>query len=453
MKSLLIIGAAGDLTSRHLIPALVELSVAGQLDSGLRIRGADQNDFSTSSFARYVWERLDSLAADLPVENRADVLGRLDYIAVDATAPAGIKAALGDLPGPVACYLALPPLVFDGVVRALDEAGLPPGSRIVVEKPFGIDQDSARKLNRLLIEVVGESNIFRIDHFLAQQTVQNIIGLRFANRIFEPLWSAQHIEQVDIVWDETLTLENRAQYYDRAGALRDMVQNHLLQLLCLVAMEPPLTLSPCDFHGRKADVLRAVRTLGADDVARHTVRARYTSGKIGKREIGNYADEPGVDPARNTETYAEMTCWIDNWRWAGVPFMLRSGKALAKERNAMVITFRDVPHPVFGQSHDPARNVLELSLNPDRIGLTMNLNGAGDPFDLERASLSTELAPQRLPAYARLLLDVLAGEPTMSISAAEAEESWRIIDPVLDAWSRDVVPLREYPSGSAPVFV
>jgi glucose-6-phosphate 1-dehydrogenase len=257
---------------------------------------------------------------------------------------------------------------------------------------------------------------------------------------------------VQIVWDEELALEGRAGYYDRSGALRDMLQNHLMQLLCLTAMEAPISLTQQDFHARKADVLRAVRTPGDDDVARHTVRARYTSGSVGDRVVGDYVAEPGVEPSNDTETYAELTCWIDNWRWAGVPFQLRSGKALGNVRKHIAITFRRVPHLVFCEPHDPEPNVLELSLDPDRIGLSLNLNGAGDPFDLEAASLSTTLAPQKLPAYARLLADVLAGDPTLSISAAEAEESWRIIDPVLDAWSRGVVPLGEYPAGSsAPI--
>ncbi|ULE34088.1 glucose-6-phosphate dehydrogenase [Mycobacterium sp. IDR2000157661] len=452
VRSLLIFGATGDLASRYLFPALAQLRAAGGLGDEVRIRGAGRETYGSADFASRVSDKLDEHAAHVPREAKDGVLATLDYVPADAADPDDVATALDGLPGPVACYLALPPSVFAPVVEALKRAGLPEGSRIVVEKPFGTDQRSARALNDLLAEVTGEAYTFRIDHFLAKQTVQNVIGLRFANRIFEPLWSAAHIERVQIVWDEELTLEGRAGYYDHTGALRDMLQNHLLQLLCLTAMEPPLSLTQHDFHARKADVLRAVRTPGDDDVARHTVRARYTSGAVGSREVPDYVAEPGVQPSNETETYAQLTCWIDNWRWAGVPFELRSGKALGGSRKAIAITFRSVPHLVFCDPHDPEPNVLELGLDPDRIGLSLNLNGAGDPFDLEQANLSTTLAPQKLPAYARLLQDVLAGDPTLSISAAEAEEAWRIIDPVLDAWSRGVAPLRDYPAGSsAPI--
>lgn len=449
MGSLVIFGATGDLTGRYLLPALARLVAARSLPAELLVRGAGREELDTARYREHAARRLADHAADVSADDRGRVLDRLDYVTADVTDPAAVAAAIRDLPTPLALYLALPPGLFAPTVTALADAGLPPQSRIVLEKPFGSDQDSAGELNRLLAEVSDESGIFRVDHFLAKQTVQNVLGLRFANRIFEPLWNARHIRDVEIVWDETLTLEGRASYYDRAGALRDMLQNHLLQLLCLVAMEPPHTLGARDLRDRKVDVLRAVRALTPDEVARHTTRARYTAGRVGDREVPDYTAEPGVDPDRETETYAAMTCWIDNWRWAGVPFRLRSGKALAARRSHIAVRFRDVPHLVFGQHEEPAPNVLRLALDPDRIELSMNLNGAGDPFDLEPACLRTALAPQELPAYSRLLLDVFEGDATLSIRGDEAEEAWRIMDPVLTAWADGAAPLREYPAGSA----
>jgi glucose-6-phosphate 1-dehydrogenase len=448
MASLIVFGAAGDLTGRYLLPSLARLATARSLPPDLHIRGVGREDLDSDQFRKHAEQRLDQHAADVPVDARREVLDQLDYVVADVTDPAAVAASIRGLPTPIAFYLALPPTLFAPTVTALAQAGIPPHSRIVLEKPFGSDQDSARELNRLLAEVADEDSIFRVDHFLAKQTVQNVLGLRFANRIFEPLWNAQHIQAVEIVWDETLTLEGRASYYDRAGALRDMLQNHLLQLLCLVAMEPPHTLTARDLRDRKVDVLRAVRALTPDEVTRHTTRARYTAGHIGDRPVPDYTAEPGVDPSRETETYAAMTCWIDNWRWAGVPFRLRSGKALGARRSHIAVRFRDVPHLVFGQQERPAPNVLRLMIDPDRIELSMNLNGAGDPFDLEPACLDTDLATQDLPAYSRLLLDIYEGDATLSIRGDEAEEAWRIMDPVLTAWAAGATPLREYAAGS-----
>ncbi|NGY65100.1 glucose-6-phosphate dehydrogenase [Lentzea sp. NEAU-D13] len=448
MTSLVIFGATGDLAGRYLLPSLARLTAARSWPPAFRVRGVGREPLDNEQFRKHAGERLDRHAADVPIDARHEVLNQIDYVVADVTDPAAVAASIRDLPTPIAFYLALPPSLFATTVTALAQAGIPPKSRIVLEKPFGSNENSAQELNRLLAEVATEDSIFRVDHFLAKQTVQNVLGLRFANRIFEPLWNAQHVHSVDIVWDEPLTLEGRASYYDRAGALRDMLQNHLLQLLCLVAMEPPRTLTSRDLHDRKVDVLRAVRALTPEEVSRHTTRARYTAGRIGDRVVPDYTAEPGVDPTRETETFAAMTCWIDNWRWTGVPFKLRSGKALGARRSHIAVRFRDVPHLVFGQHEEPAPNVLRFMIDPDRIELSMNLNGAGDPFDLEPACLDTDLAPQTLPAYSRLLLDILEGDATLSIRGDEAEEAWRIMDPVLAAWAAGAAPLREYPAGS-----
>jgi len=311
-----------------------------------------------------------------------------------------------------------------------------------VEKPFGTGIEDAHELNEVLHGLVPEEAVFRIDHFLAKQTVLNVLGLRFANRIFEPVWNAQHVESVDVVFDEDLGLEGRAGYYDGAGALRDMLQNHLLQLLAVVAMEPPQALDAATLQARKADVLRAVRS----DPAR-SVRGRYTAGRIGDRELPAYVDEDGVDASRMTETYAEFTVTVENWRWSGVPFRLRTGKALGTRRKEIVVRFKPVPHLAFADEQ-PEPDVLRLQLSPDGIALEVNLNGAGDPFDLEREVLRATSPEQDLPAYGLLLREMLAGDPTLSISDVEAEQGWRIVQPVLDAWAADDVPMADYPAGS-----
>jgi glucose-6-phosphate 1-dehydrogenase len=287
-----------------------------------------------------------------------------------------------------------------------------------------------------------------MDHFLGKPTVQNLLGLRFANRVFEPLWHRTHIEQVDVVWDETVALEGRARYYDSAGALRDMIQNHLLQLLCLIAMEQPARLDERCLRDRKVEALRAVRRLSRDEVVALTVRGRYEAGRIAGRDIPDYVDEPGVDGSRSTETYAKTTFFVDNDRWHGVPFRLRTGKALGADRREIRIGFRPVAELPFGETGDPPCNRLTLQMDPDRMVLDIALNGAGDPFVLEPARLDSDFASQELSAYARLLVDVFAGDPVLSIRGDEAEECWRIVEPVLSAWETGAVPLVGYPAGS-----
>ena len=350
---------------------------------------------------------------------------------------------------PAVVYLALPPAVFGPAITAMNVAGLPTGSHIVIEKPFGSDLASARELNELLHGFLPEDSVYRIDHFLHKQTVQNILGLRFANRVFEPVWTRDHIEGVEIVWDETLGLEGRAGYYDRTGALLDMVQNHLLQLLALVAMQRPSSLSPRDLRDRKVEILRTIRRHDPVEVRLRTVRARYTAGTIAGRAVPSYVDEHGVDPSRDTETYAEAEFRIDDPRWEGTPFRLRTGKALARARREILIRFRDVHDVVFEEAHAAPANALRLTLDPDTITLTLNINGAGDPFDLETVDLDARLAAQEIPAYGRLLLGVLDGDPTFSIRDDEAEEAWRVIEPTATGWRDGITPLGEYEAGSA----
>jgi glucose-6-phosphate 1-dehydrogenase len=278
--------------------------------------------------------------------------------------------------------------------------------------------------------------------------VLNLLGLRFANRIFEQNWNAENVEKIEISYDEKLGLESRAGYYDKAGALVDMIQSHLLLVLALTAMEPPSTLDSDDLRGAMAQALRATHLWPGelDQVAR---RARYTAGTIDGRELPSYADEEGVNPEHNTETLAEITLAVDNWRWAGVPIVLRSGKALDDTRKGIVVTFKPVPHLPTGLTGPTAPTRLHIALDPNGIQLDVNVNGEGDPFTLETVSLETDLRAGQLDAYGEVLAGILTSDPSISVRGDVAEECWRIIAPVLEAWRNNVVPLDEYTAGSA----
>lgn len=449
IRRFVVFGASGDLTARYLLPALAQLQDNGRLEPGVEIVGVAVDEGNTESFRRHAAASLARHAAEVPATARDAIVSALSYRRGDVTDPSSVSSALGASGAPVVAYLALPPSVFAPAVAALGAARLARGSRVVIEKPFGHDLTSARELNELLHRSIPEDAVFRIDHFLGMQTVQNVLGLRFANRLFEPVWNSNHVERVDIVWDETLALEGRAGYYDRSGALRDMVQNHLLQLLCLVAMEAPRTLSARDLRNQKVELLRAVRGPAPEEMSRHTVRARYGAGEVAGRRLVSYVDEDGVDPARGTETFAAVTLFVDNWRWAGTPFVLRTGKALAADRHHVHVHFKPVPHLAFGQTRSARGNVLRLEMTPDVLALDIETNGAGDPFVLEPAELACALAPQDLSAYARLLLDAMDGDPILSIRDDEVEESWRIVDPIREGWDRNLTPLTTYPAGSA----
>lgn len=447
IKRLIILGAGGDLTTRYLMPALARLVEAERLPRGFSVLGVSREASTDEAFRERMAEPLDRHAPDVSPSARAAVLASLGYAQADVTDAKQMARVLQRVEEPVLVYLALPPAIYAPTIGALCDAGLAPGSRLVIEKPFGRDLRSARALNRLIDERVGEAAVFRIDHFLGMQTVQNILGLRFANRVFETLWNAVHVERVEIVWDETLALEGRAGYYDATGALLDMIQNHLLQLLCFVAMEPPHSLDARDLRDRKLDVLRAVRRLGPEEVDRQTRRGRYGAGRIGERAVGAYAEERGVDPQGGTETFAEATLLVDNWRWAGVPFVLRSGKALARVRQEIAVHFRPVPHLAF-EENVAVPNVLQLNLKSERIALALNITGPGERFELRETVLDSPLNAPSSDAYSRLLLDALQGNFTLAIRGDEAEEAWRIIEPITRAWEAGRAPLSEYPAGT-----
>jgi glucose-6-phosphate 1-dehydrogenase len=434
---LVIFGGTGDLTGRYLLPALAALRAGGHLSERFELVCASREDWDD--------ERLRSWAAGW-LEPEAALLEKLRYRRLDLADRASVAACLaGD--GPVAVYLALPPGVFPIAVSALQEAGLPEDSQVVLEKPFGEDLDSAVELNRLLAGLVDERHVFRVDHFLAMTTVQNVLGTRLANRVLEPIWNSAHIDEIEIVWEESLALEGRAGYYDGVGALKDMVQNHLLQLLCLAAMEPPISLGERDLRDRKVDVLRSVRPFQDDDVATHTRRARYRAGRVGDRDIPAYVDEDGVTAEHGTETFAEVTLELDSWRWSGTSFRLRTGKAMGADRKQVVVHFRAVPHLPFEDGAVPNR--LRFELEPEGLVLELTGTGPGVAPSLVPLTLSAEMPPPELPAYGRILLDVLCGNSTLSIRADEAEEAWRVVTPVIEGWSRDLVPLTEYDAGSS----
>jgi glucose-6-phosphate 1-dehydrogenase len=369
------------------------------------------------------------------------------YLKADVTNTDDLRAVLAAAKGRTALYFALPPAVTMLACQALATIALPKGILFALEKPFGRDLASAKTLNRLLETMLPEQQIFRVDHFIAKSTVLNLIGLRFANRIFEPLFAASNVDKVEVTFDESLALEGRAGYYDKAGALVDMIQSHLLLVLALTAMEPPASVDAEDLRGAMAQVLRATRPWRKNGTS--SKRARYDAGTIDGRALPSYVSEQGVDPANHTETLAEVTLAIDNWRWAGVPFVLRSGKALGETRQQIVITFREVPHLPTGLTGSVGPSQLIVSMKPAALDLDLVLNGEGDPFTLDRTALHTDLQEGELSAYGEVLAGLLECDPTLSVRGDVAEQCWRIVGPVLQAWKKGAVPLDEYPAGSS----
>jgi glucose-6-phosphate 1-dehydrogenase len=470
IKRLILFGATGDLAGRFLLPALAELYDEEKLPQDFRITGAAVEDWNDEKFRQHAAEQLEKHAAkDVASASREAVVRSLRYRKVNLDDTDSVASVVADASGqalpdagvePVAAYLALPSAVFPVAVKALGWVGLPAGSRIVLEKPFGEDLDSAIALNRLLKRVtgiMGEKAIFRVDHALGLATVQNLLAVRLANRVFEPVWNSNHIDQVDIIWDETLALEGRASYYDRAGALKDVIQNHLLQVLCVIAMEPPISIEERDLRDARFDVLRSVRPLTSADAVSKSRRARYTAGVLAEtggadgRVVPAYVEEQGVDPQRETETFAAIVLELDSWRWSGTRFVLRTGKALSRRRKEAVLRFRPVPRLPFGNDASPGLTANELRIGLDGpYGFALHLTGieTGPPSHLAPMILDAELPVPELPAYSRVLMDVLTGHSALSIRGDEAEQAWRIVTPVLQAWTDGAVPMLEYPAGS-----
>jgi glucose-6-phosphate 1-dehydrogenase len=345
-------------------------------------------------------------------------------------------------------YLALPPILFQPVLKTLAATRLSTSDAVAIEKPFGTDLASAQQLNELIRIHLPEPTIFRIDHFLSNELVRRVLSLRFLNRVFEPIWNTVHVERVDISWLESLTLEGRASYYDRAGALKDMIQNHLMEAMALVLMEQPARIDADSFRAVRVEALRSVATPVPERMAADTVRARYTAGVIGSRQVPSYVDEPGVDPGRNTETYAALTLDVDTPRWTGVPFTLRSGKALATDSAEIAIHFRALPAYLTDRWPGVEPNVLRFGLSDPYVRLTTTLNGP--ERTAETRELEARSTAPRFTAYAHLIQEMLNGDPMLFIRGDEAEEAWRIIDPVMAAWAAGDVPMQEYAAGDAP---
>ena len=462
-RTLLVLGASGDLSKRLLLPGLADLLERSgdhdvDLAPDLALVGAGVEDLDADAWADLVATAFsgagEERTGDEDVEADRSRAGRrvVDrvregsrYRRTDVTDADDLKALLDSCAPPVAVYFALPPAVTRRACEAMAATGVPQGTVLVMEKPFGSDLASSASLNDLVASVVPEAQVHRVDHFLGRSTTLNILGVRLANRLFEPLLSAEHVERIDVVYDEDLALEGRARYYDGAGALVDMIQSHLLQVVALLMMDAPATLGERDLRDAKATLLRATRAAG--DPATASRRARYTAGTSRGRPVPDYAAEEGVDPSLGTETLAEVTLEVDTWRWRGVPVRVRSGKALGTPRKEAVITFRPVPHLVGGLHGDRVPARLRLGFSPDSLTLELAVNSPGDPFELEGTRLHSQMAASDLPAYGQVLAGVLAGDPTLAVRGDTAEDCWRIVAPVLDAWREGAVPLEEYAAG------
>ena len=444
---LVVFGATGDLARRKLLPALFERDRAGQIPAEARIIGAARRPMSHAAFVAFARDAVaecDGIEAGTEAD-LARFLDRLDFVAVDAHSDAG-WAELASLLSPGAdrirvFYLAVGPDLIDDICARIGAGGLvTPRTRVVVEKPVGKDLASALAVNEAVGRVFPEEAVFRIDHYLGKETVQNLMALRFANALFEPVWNHAHVDHVQITVAESIGTAGRAGYYDTAGALRDMVQNHILQLLCLVAMEPPVSLDADAVRDEKLKVLKALEPIHAGNAAQLTVRGQYRAGAAAGGAVPGYPDELG-QPASDTETFVAVKAEIASWRWSGVPFYLRTGKRLASRVSEIVVAFRPIPHSVFDAAAGPVMaNRLVIRLQPDegvKLWLMIKDPGPGGmrlrevPLDMSFASVFGARNPD---AYERLLMDVVRGNQTLFMRRDEVEAAWRWIDPILEAW-------------------
>ncbi len=457
----IVFGGTGDLAERKLLPALYHRQVAGQLTDPTRIIGASRSEMSDDEYREFARKALSEhvKAPELDNDHVEKFLSRLHYVSIDATSSRGwdtLKSLLAEGEDRVrAFYLAVRPSIFGDIATQIRDNGLiTDKTRIVVEKPIGRDLKTAEELNNTIGEVFTEDQIFRIDHYLGKETVQNLMALRFANALYEPLWNSAHIDHVQITVAESVGLEGRADYYDRAGALRDMVQNHILQLLCLVAMEAPSSMDAESVRDEKLKVLRSLKPITAANADTVTVRGQYKSGAAAGGPVRGYLEEleGGVS---NTETFVALKAEIANWRWAGVPFYLRTGKRLAARMSEIAITFKPIPHSIFDETAGKViANQLVIRLQPDegvKQWLMIKDPGPGGmrlrhvPLDMSFAGSFEERNPD---AYERLLLDVIRSNQTLFMRRDEVEAAWTWVDPILEAWETTGQKVQAYTAGT-----
>jgi glucose-6-phosphate 1-dehydrogenase len=467
---LVIFGGAGDLTHRKLIPALYNLFLDKWLPQKIAVIGIDAKPLTEEAYRQYLHEGIDAFSRRGKAEDAVwQCFGpQLHYQQADFTdgrtytALAEHLNALDEEWNAKAnriFYLAIPPSLIEAITGHLNKAGLAAEAsraRLVIEKPFGHDLASAKALNSILTSMFSESQIYRIDHYLGKETVQNILAFRFANSLFEPIWNRRYIDHVQIAVGEEVGVEHRGGYYEHAGALRDMVQNHLLQLLCLIAMEPPVSFAADEIRNKKIDVLEAIRPLSADQVQHLVVRGQYGAGVVDSKRVPAYRTEQGVAPDSTTETYAALKLFVDNWRWQDVPFYVRTGKRLPMRVSEVAIQFRPVPHRSFPASavEQWQPNLLLICIQPDEgIRLRFQAKEPGRVLHLQpvemRFSYKETFSKGAPEAYETLLLDVMRGDATLFMRADQVEAAWAIVMPILEGWEESS-PGRfpNYPAGS-----
>ncbi|NOD77061.1 MULTISPECIES: glucose-6-phosphate dehydrogenase [unclassified Ruegeria] len=448
---LVLFGATGDLAQRKILPGLCHRFAIGQMPEGARIIGTARSEIDSDGFRDQVRASMQKFAPDFSSETLDRFLAHVEYVPVDALGEAGwpdLKKLVRD-DVVRAFYLSVGPSLFAGIAQRLHDTGLAtPDSRIVVEKPFGHDLASAKALNEGLRACFEEHQIYRIDHYLGKETVQNLMALRFANSLFEPLWNSTHVDHVQITVAETVGVEGRGAYYDQSGAMRDMIQNHLVQLLCLTAMEPPSKYAPNAVRDEKVKVIEALEPVEPKDIARGQYRA--------DKGEGGYVDHVG-NPASRTESFIALKVHIGNWRWAGVPFYLRTGKRLRARESEIAVFFRDPPHTIFPNVGPLHGNVLVIRLQPDE-GITLRTTikdpGPGG-FRLSDVALDMSFADalgaeaQAPDAYERLIMDVIRGDQTLFMRGDEAEAAWAWVDPIIQGWEQRGDRPSRYDQGSS----
>ena len=457
---MVLFGGTGDLALRKLVPALYRRHVAGQMGSSSRVLAVARSGLSREDYLAQIEA---SCRKHLGTGEFTDACwqafaAQVDYVQVDATEAKDfrkLQAALAGREDAVrVIFLSTAPSLFTLTCDNLAGANIvTPKSRVVLEKPLGHDRASADLINRSVGAIFAEHQIYRIDHYLGKETVQNLIALRFGNTLFEPLWRRGRIRHVQITIAEQLGVEGRGSFYEHTGALRDMVQNHLLQLVCILAMEPPTSSDPDAVRDEKLKVLRALRPITGSAVQNKTVRGQYRAGAVSGQPVPGYLDESGVAADSTTETFVALKAEIDTWRWAGVPFYLRTGKRLADRVTEIVVTFEDVPHSIFDGTGPSAPNRLVIRLQPqESITLTILAKMPGETMRLKPVDLALDLAgtfkEQRLDAYERLLTDVVKGNLTLFMRRDELDAAWRWIDPIREGWAQHDERLKTYVAGS-----